>query len=150
MRARWRKRLSEQFRGGWTPETLAWSLAVGAVVGVIPVFGVGAVLCLLISLRFRLNLPVIQATNLAAYPLQFALFAVWLRAGETLFNLNRLPFSPGRLADMFSRDWGGTLSLLGSSSLAGLAVWILAAPPACWCFYRLILPLLRRMMRSER
>ncbi len=140
----------EQFRGGWTPETLTLSLVIGAVVGVFPLFGAAAVVCLFISLRFRLNLPAIQAANFAVYPLQFALFAVWLRAGETLFGLSPVPFSPGRLANMLSRDWGEALSLFGGSSLAGLAVWALAAPPAAWCLYRLTLPITRRLTASYR
>lgn len=145
-----KQRLIEQLRGGWNAESLALSVAMGAVIGVMPVFGVATLLCLLLSLRLRLNLPAIQAANYAVYPLQLALFALWLRGGELLFGLPELPFSPARLIVLFRRDALGALSACGDSLLAGLAVWGLAAPAACWLCYRIALPPLRRLAPARR
>ena len=73
-------------RQGLSPEGLAWSLAVGLALGVIPLVGISTVLCVGVALVFRLNQPAMQLANYLAYPLQILLWYPFLRLGEGLFG----------------------------------------------------------------
>ncbi|HUY84833.1 MAG TPA: DUF2062 domain-containing protein, partial [Steroidobacteraceae bacterium] len=72
MRASIRRRLVEPLRAllrqGATPERLALSVALGVVVGNIPLLGVSTAICVAIALLFRLNLAAIQIAQAAMAP----------------------------------------------------------------------------------
>lgn len=80
-------------RVGCTPRKMAWSLAVGVAVGINPLLGSTTVLCLLVAFALRLNLVASQITNHLVYPLQLALFFVFLRLGDGVFQTGPLPLS---------------------------------------------------------
>jgi uncharacterized protein (DUF2062 family) len=50
---------------GLAPSRLALCVAVGIVIGTIPILGVSTILCTLVALLFRLNLPAIQLAQWA-------------------------------------------------------------------------------------
>jgi len=79
--SRFRKSLS-----GMPPETIALVFAVGLVLGVFPVYGCPTVLCALVAMVFRLNLPAIQVINQVSAPLQLALLVPLGRAGERVLR----------------------------------------------------------------
>src|ERR1041384_3885230 len=80
-------------RQGVTPEKLALSLAFGLGIGICPVLGVSTVLCTVIAIALRLNLPAIQLVNYLASPLQIVLIIPFVRVGETLLGLPPQPLS---------------------------------------------------------
>ncbi len=80
-------------RQGVTPEKIALSLAFGLGIGIFPVLGVSTVLCTVVAIVFRLNLPAIQLVNYLASPLQLALIIPFVRVGEHLLGLNAQPLS---------------------------------------------------------
>ncbi len=133
----------EQLRQGITPERIAWSVALGFVVGVVPVLGIATGLCALAGWWLRLNQPVIQMVNYLAYPLQIALLLPFYRAGETLLGRDHLPLSleaiTGRFREgfwVFLREFGGVLA-------GGVLVWLLVAPVAAFALYGVLRPVLR-------
>ena len=63
-------KLRAWLREGISPWRLALTLALGFSIGLLPFMGVPTVLCLGLALVLRLNLPVIQAANLLAWPMQ--------------------------------------------------------------------------------
>jgi hypothetical protein len=81
-------------RMGATPRTLAWSIAVGLVIGLNPVIGSTTLLCLAASLRFRLNVIASQIANHAMFPLELALVIPFIRLGSRLFRTAAMPLSP--------------------------------------------------------
>ena len=90
-------RLNAKFLGflsqGSTPRNLALSLALGMVVGLFPVLGLSTLLCTILALVFRLNLPAMQAANYGVYPLQLMLMLPFARLGEKVFHARAIPFS---------------------------------------------------------
>lgn len=145
----WRRRLLDpllaQLRQGVTPERLALSLALGLVVGILPVLGATTLVCGVLAVWLRLNQPVIQLVNYLAYPLQLALLLPFLRAGEWLFRQPPLPlFSIEELLSRFRADAGQFLLDYGLLGLYGVAVWALLAPLLGLLIYGLTRPLLAR------
>src|SRR3954453_19919619 len=83
----------ELLRQGVTPEKLALSLAFGLGIGIFPVLGVSTVLCTVVAIVLRVNLPAIQLVNYLASPLQLALIIPFVRVGEPLLGLKEQPLS---------------------------------------------------------
>jgi len=113
---------------GISPLRLALTLALGFAVGCIPVVGIPTVLCAGLALALRLNLPVIQAANYAAMPLQLALIIPFVRMGRWIFSAHQAQLLAPRTLEPLS-----ALSLATRmSGLAGeaLLAWLVAAIPA--------------------
>ena len=109
-----KRKAAVYLRQGISPRRLALTLALGFVVGCIPVVGLPTALCVVIALAFRLNQPAIQAANYLAMPFQAALI---VPAGTA-----------GRKADP---DGGAEDSRsFGAAALAGATVRSLAATGA--------------------
>jgi uncharacterized protein (DUF2062 family) len=81
-------------RMGATPHTLAWSIAVGLMVGINPLLGSTTAICLALSMRFRLNVVATQIANHAMFPLELALVIPFIRLGSFVFRTAAMPLSP--------------------------------------------------------
>ena len=135
----WRRRIVDpivrQLRQGITPEKIALSIALGLVLGCFPILGAATLLCTAAGVALRLNQPVIQAVNQAAYPMQLALLIPHYRAGEWLFGTPSVPLSIPLLYERFAADWRQFLQDYGQLALQGIAVWCLLAPPVAAAIY---------------
>jgi uncharacterized protein (DUF2062 family) len=69
---------------GISPRRLALTLALGFVLGCLPLVGIPTGLCVVVAMAFRLNLAAIQAANYAAMPFQLALIVPFVRLGGRL------------------------------------------------------------------
>ncbi|WP_460921964.1 DUF2062 domain-containing protein [Pontibacter brevis] len=131
---------------GMTPRKLAATVAVGTVVGIMPVLGLTTILSTAIAARFRLN---IAATVLVSYlvqPLQLLLALPFIRMGISLFGLSELRMSLTEMQAMFKEDWLFTLQKLWTACLAGISVWGLMALPLAGLLYLLLLPVFKRFL----
>jgi uncharacterized protein (DUF2062 family) len=135
---------------GITPEKIALSLALGAVLAVFPVLGSTTLLCAAAAVLLRLNLPAIQLVNWLMYPMQLALVVPFMRAGAHLFRTSPLPFSVVQMLTMFQHDWLNTLKLLWVSALQAITVWMLCAPIVAALLYCTLRPVLSRVARTVR
>ncbi len=82
---------------GADPRTLAWSIALGLVIGINPLMGSTTILCLGTALLFRLNLAASQLANHLVYPLEILLVIPFLRLGASVFHTGPVPLSPKTL-----------------------------------------------------
>src|ERR1700678_89505 len=73
-------------RMGATPEKLAWSIAVGLLIGINPILGSTTILCLAAAFVFRLNIAASQVGNHIVYPLEFLLLIPFIRLGSRVFG----------------------------------------------------------------
>ena len=87
-------------RGGVSPKRLAWSIAVGVVIGINPLIGVTTVVVILIAMLFRLNHVASQVGTHVVAPLQWLLFLPFVQAGVLLFHTRRLPMDKHQLKHM--------------------------------------------------
>jgi uncharacterized protein (DUF2062 family) len=128
---------------GISPLRLALTLALGFAVGCIPVIGIPTVLCAGLALALRLNLPVIQAANYAAMPLQLALIVPFVRLGSWMFSAHPAQFLTPRALEHLSVFNLATRM----SGLAGeaLLAWLIAAVPAVLLMTAALNLMLRRI-----
>jgi len=140
--------LLELLRQGVTPEQLSLSIALGAVLGMLPAIGWNTALCAVIALVWRLNLPAIQMMNYFVYPLQIALLLPFFRLGEKLFRAPHLPISVPQIYEMVRTNLWGAVVLLWTTTWHALVVWALIAPFVVGLIYLLLVPALRRVLRK--
>lgn len=126
---------------GVTPSQLAWAISLGIVLATMPVFGSGTLLCLLAIWLFRLNPGAVLLVNQLAYPLQFILYFPFIRAGEWIFNSEKLPLSIPQIFAMFKDDLANAISVLWWSTLYAIVAWIFVMIPVAfllhWIFSRI-------------
>jgi uncharacterized protein (DUF2062 family) len=80
-------------RGGVTPRRLAWSLALGIVVGINPSVGLTTLVVVMLAWTFGLNQIASQIGTHAVAPLHLILFLPFIQLGVYLFHSRRLPLS---------------------------------------------------------
>ncbi len=131
-------------RQGMSPDRLALCVAVGVVVGNIPILGVLTILCVGIALAFRLNLAAIQIAQAAMAPTQLLLIIPFVRLGEWILRTPPEPVSVQQVTALLAQGAGHAMAALRDAILhAGLA-WILVAPFAIYCIHKLLTPVFVR------
>ena len=120
-----RRNVEVWLRQGITPRRLALTLALGIAIGCIPIVGLPTLVCAVLAILLRLNLPAIQAANYAAMPLQLLLIVPFVRLGQTMFSPMRGKVLPA----------AGLLPLPVAAHVASLALhallaWLVVAGPA--------------------
>lgn len=133
---------------GISPQRLALTLALGFVVGCIPLFGFTTALCALVAMAFRLNLPAIQAANYAAMPFQLVLMVPFMKLGGKVaptrypaLDISALMHSPMRL--MHPSD--PVAAQLGAMAGQALLGWLLLALPVLALLTFMLTAALRRV-----
>lgn len=136
--------LLSMLRQGMEPQRLALCVAIGMVMGNIPILGVSSILCALIALVFRLNLPAMQVVQWAMAPTQLLLIIPFVRLGEWLL---RAPYQPltiqSAMALMAQGVVTAVVALWSAIVHAGFA-WLLVAPLVTYLLYRILTPLFER------
>lgn len=139
-----------QLRQGITPDQIALTLALGAVLGLFPVLGSTTALCAAAGVGLRLNQPLIQLVNYLVYPLQLALLIPFYRAGERLFDAEPVPLvNVPDLVARFGADPARFFVDYGLVGLYGVAAWALVAAPLAALGYALLKPTLRGLARAR-
>ena len=137
-------------RQGVSPRRLALCVAIAIVVGNIPILGVSTILCALIALIFRLNLPAIQLVQAAMAPTQVLLIIPFVRLGEWILRVPPQVVSlKAALALMSQGVWQAVVVLRDAIFYAGLA-WALIAPFCIYLLHRLLTPVFERMAAQIR
>jgi uncharacterized protein (DUF2062 family) len=132
---------------GVTPKKIALSIAFGLVLGVFPALGWTTLLCLIVAVWCKLNVPAMQLVNYLAYPLQLVLLVPFLRAGEWLFRAPKLAISLSQILAMVKADVWHAIATLWVATMHAIVVWALVAPFAVWAIYKILAPALRRLAR---
>ena len=131
-------------RQGISPERLALCVAIGVVVGNIPILGISTILCGAIALVFRLNLPAMQIVQAAMAPTQILMIIPFVRLGEWISHAPHEALSIREGLDLLGKGAQHAIMALWNAILhAGLA-WVLVAPLAVYVFYRLLTPVFTR------
>jgi hypothetical protein len=111
--------LGELLCGGVNPGRLVWALAVGILLGCMPLVWGTSLLCLGAALVPRLNPLAVQVGNFAAWPLQLLLAYPYLWLGSVWFGESRLPVGAAKAT------WSETLL---AADGAALGAWLLTSP----------------------
>jgi uncharacterized protein (DUF2062 family) len=132
-------------RMGATPRRLAWSIAVGLLVGLNPVVGTTTVLCLALSFAFRLNIVAAQVANHAMFPLELALVVPFIRLGSQVFRTSAMPLSAGAFLDHARRAPLALLRQVWLWEWHAFLLWMLIAIAAAPLIAITLTPILERV-----
>jgi uncharacterized protein (DUF2062 family) len=143
-----RRRILEHFlallRQGISPDRLALCVAIGMVVGNIPILGISTILCTAIALAFRLNLAAIQVVQAAMAPTQILLIIPFVRLGEWVLRVPPQPVSIKEGLELLAQGAGRAIVALWDAILHAGFAWVLVAPFAVFLFYKLLTPVFER------
>jgi uncharacterized protein (DUF2062 family) len=129
---------------GMSPQRLALCVALGVVVGNIPILGVSTILCTLIALLFRLNLPAIQLVQAIMAPTQVLLIIPFVRMGEWLLHAPRQPLSIKAASALMATGVVPAVRGLWDAIVHAGFAWLLVAPIAIYGFYKALTLLFQR------
>lgn len=129
---------------GISPEKLALSIALGAVIGILPILGATTLICAAIAIVLRLNLPAIQLFNYIVYPLQIFLIIPFMTLGAFIFQVDMPPFSVQELIALFQQNFWGTLLSFMETILYAVAAWFILCVPLFAGIYFLFVYVLKR------
>ena len=119
--------------------------ALGLIFSVFPVVGVPTLLCTVVALALRLNLPLIQAVNYAAAPLQWTLILPFLRLGERLVGADPLPLSASELVELAKQGAAAFTADLGMAGLHAAVGWVAVCPLVAFGVYEVARRALERL-----
>ena len=120
---------------GITPRKLALTVALGFVIGLFPSLGITSILCILLALILRLNVPAILLINFFAYPLQLIFFIPFIKIGELIFGATPLPLSFTQIISMVEADLSNTMNILWMANVMGMFAWLILAIPLAIILY---------------
>ena len=122
---------------GITPQKIALSITIGAIVGVFPVMGTTTVLCTVAAATLRLNLVAVHTIHYAMTPVQILLIIPFVRVGEWLVGAPPQPLS---ISDSMALIKQGALHaaiVLWSATVHAMLGWLLIGPAAILLCYGL-------------
>lgn len=148
----WRNRIVRPLSGfltqGLSVQKLALSLALGIMFGIFPVLGTTTILCTLVAIIFKLNLPALQFANYLVYPLQILLLVPFYKLGNLLFDA-QLSIDFDTLANILAENTPTEiLTILFESTMYAIVAWILISPLLLALLYAGLKPLLPRFVSS--
>jgi uncharacterized protein (DUF2062 family) len=130
---------------GTDQNKLAWSLALGVVIGVNPLLGSTTLVALGLASALRLNIVASQVGNHAVYPLEWLLFPVFIKVGAVVFRTPKLPLAGHELWIAAKYHPWTTTRLLWTWEWHALVVWAVFAAVAMPAVAMASEPILRKM-----
>jgi uncharacterized protein (DUF2062 family) len=138
-------------RMGASPRRLAWSIALGLVIGINPLLGSTTFLCLILAFVFRLNLAASQLANHLMYALELVLVIPFLRLGAHVFHTPPIPLSPQVIFHDARTQPIALIRSLWVWEWHALVLWTVISLLLLPLFAGMLTPLLRRLLaRVER
>ena len=137
--------LIQQLKAGITPQKLATSVAIGAVIGTFPVLGTTTLIGLACGFIFRLNHLAVQIALNVTYPLQLLFLIPLLAAGGKILGAP-VPGSLEALQLQFKAGIGATLQQFAQATLGAIGVWLVVAIPLILLLRVVLRPLLARLL----
>jgi hypothetical protein len=129
---------------GISPPRLALCVAIGIVIGNIPIPGVSTIICTFVALIFRLNLPAMQLVQGAMAPTQVLLIIPFVRLGEWILRVPAQALSVKSVLALMAQGLWHAAVVLRDALFHGFLAWALTAPVCIYLFYRLLTPLFER------
>ena len=114
---------------GLTPKELSQSIIVSGLISTIPILGVSTFMITTVSLKRKLNLPVMISLSYLMWPIQILLIIPFTRVGEFIFAVPRNHHTVEEIIGSFQSGFFQTLSQLSFELLCGLGGWLLTAVP---------------------
>jgi uncharacterized protein (DUF2062 family) len=117
------------FKQGLTPMQLTQSVLVSALISIIPILGVSTFFLTVLSIKRKLNLPIMIAISYILWPIQLLMIIPFINIGEFIFSIPQSNHSAQGIIASFQESFFGTLSRLSFELLCGFGGWLLTAVP---------------------
>ncbi|NOU48123.1 MAG: DUF2062 domain-containing protein [Bacteroidales bacterium] len=131
-------------KDGLTPGKLAFSVTIGIITGLFPVFGATTLLCLLLTLLFRQNLLVVQSVQWLMAVFQILLIIPFMRLGALLLKRPELHINLDQIKSAFEPGMIEGVQTLGMFHLYGILGWTVLAFPSAFISYFAFLAVFRK------
>ncbi len=112
------------------------------MIGINPLLGSTTIASLLLAFLLRLNLVASQIANHIVYPLQLALFLVFIKLGDKLFHTGRLPMDHHELFYAARHHPIALTRALWQWEWHALIIWAVAAAIAAPIMATILTPIL--------
>lgn len=136
--------LTNLLKQGLTPAKLALVMAIGMTISVFPVLGFSTLVCTLLAIVLRLNLPAIHVANWIAFPIQVLLFFPFLKLGEKLSGVTLETISRANLASIFNGGLAAATEEIFRYIVTASYGWVIAAVPLFTLFFYLFWVVFKR------
>ena len=134
---------------GMSPKKLAVTIALGLLIGILPVPGTTTILCAGIALILKLNMAAIQLINYFVYPLQFFMFVPFVSTGNYLLGTGKAVLSFQYISQLFQHDFFNTILEVSYIFVDGIIGWGIAFIPIYLLTYYLSYHLLLLANRKD-
>ncbi len=131
---------------GASPRRLAWSIALGVVIGINPLLGSTTLVCLGAAFVLRLNLAASQLANHLMYPVEVLLFLPFLTLGSRVFGTGPIPLSPKVIFTELRANPIALVRSLWQWEWHALVLWVAASLVLAPVIAMLLTPVLRRLL----
>ncbi len=123
------------FKQGLTPNELSQSIIVSGLISIIPILGVSTFMITTVSVKRKLNLPIMIALSYLMWPVQILLIIPFIRVGEFIFSVPPNHHTVDEIISSFRSGFFKTLSQLSFELLCGLGGWFFTAVPFAAVIY---------------
>jgi hypothetical protein len=115
------------------------------LISTIPILGVSTFMITTVSLKQKLNLPIMISLSYLMWPVQILMIIPFIRVGEFIFSVPRNHHTVDEIIASFQNSFFQTLSHLSFELLCGLGGWLLTAVPIAVLIYGVSLLFLKRI-----
>ena len=129
---------------GLTPKELSQSIIVSGLISTIPILGVSTFMITTVSLKRKLNFPVMISLSYLMWPVQILLIIPFIRVGEFIFSVPQHRHTVEEIVSSFQSSFFQTLTQLSFELLCGLGGWLLTAVPIAVGVYGVSLLFLKK------
>jgi uncharacterized protein (DUF2062 family) len=143
-------KITALFKQGLTPIELTQSIIVSGLISTIPILGVSTFLLTALSLKRKLNLPIMIAQSYLLWPIQVIMIIPFINIGEFIFSVPKTNHSAQEIIASFQNSFFATLSHLSFELLCGFGGWLLTAVPFSVGVYLLIVYILKTIDKVKR
>ena len=137
------------FKQGLTPVELTQSIIVSGLISTIPILGVSTFLLTALSLKRKLNLPIMIAQSYLMWPIQVVMIIPFINIGEFIFSVPKTNHSAQEIIASFQNSFFATLSHLSFELLCGFGGWLLTAVPFSAGLYLTSIFILKLFLKAK-
>lgn len=123
---------------------LTKSIIVSGLLSTIPILGVTTFMITTVSLKQKLNLPIMILLSYLLWPVQILLIIPFIRVGEFIFSVPQNHHAVDEIIRSFQSSFFHTLSQLSFELLCGLGGWFFTAVPLAVGIYCMSLLILKK------
>lgn len=139
-----KNKITALFKQGLSPLHLCQSIIVSGALSIIPILGVSTFILTALSIKKKLNLPIMIAISYLMWPIQVLLIIPFIRVGELIFSVPSSHHTAEEIINSFQNDFFQTLSHLSFELLCGLGGWFFIVVPASIGTYILLFLFLKK------